>query len=85
MDPILVTGAAGGAQGSTGRKVAEILLERGQSVRALVRTDDDPEQVASRVEAEVSGVKPMTTTEFADANIRDLEEGVLDKVGFTGS
>src|SRR4051794_26087890 len=34
--PILVTGAAGGAQGSTGRLVAESLLERGLAVRALV-------------------------------------------------
>lgn len=40
MDPILVTGAAGGRQGSTGRTVAELLLERGHPVRTLVRSDD---------------------------------------------
>ncbi|NUP80251.1 MAG: NAD(P)H-binding protein [Nonomuraea sp.] len=38
---ILVTGAAGGAQGGTGRLVAEQLLQRDQAVRAFVRSDDD--------------------------------------------
>ncbi|CAL8462008.1 g1539 [Coccomyxa elongata] len=38
---ILVTGAAGGMQGATGRVLAERLLKRGVSVRALVRTDDE--------------------------------------------
>jgi uncharacterized protein YbjT (DUF2867 family) len=37
---ILVTGAAGGAQGSTGRLVAESLLQRGFAVRALVHKLD---------------------------------------------
>src|SRR5919204_92058 len=39
--PMLVTGAAGGAQGSTGRRVTESLLERGFSVRALVHKLDE--------------------------------------------
>ena len=38
--PILVTGATG-RQGGTGRTVAKVLLERGVSVRALVRTQDE--------------------------------------------
>jgi uncharacterized protein YbjT (DUF2867 family) len=38
---VLVTGAAGGQQGKTGRRVAELLLERGLPVRAMVRTMDD--------------------------------------------
>ncbi len=38
--PILVTGAAGGAQGSTGRRVATLLLEQGIPVRALVHKLD---------------------------------------------
>ncbi|MEW9548242.1 NAD(P)H-binding protein [Nonomuraea sp. NPDC050783] len=37
---ILVTGAAGGPQGGTGRQVAELLLARGERVRAFVRADD---------------------------------------------
>lgn len=38
--PILVTGAAGGAQGSTGRLVTESLLQKGFPVRALVHSLD---------------------------------------------
>ena len=38
--PILVTGAAGGPQGSTGRLIAMFLLERGIPVRALVHRID---------------------------------------------
>jgi hypothetical protein len=33
--PILVTGAAGGSQGSTGRAITSLLLEQGIPVRAL--------------------------------------------------
>lgn len=40
MDPILVTGAAGGRQGSTGRHVTRMLLERGRAVRAFVHSED---------------------------------------------
>jgi uncharacterized protein YbjT (DUF2867 family) len=38
--PILITGAAGGPQGSTGRVVANILLKQGISVRAFVHKLD---------------------------------------------
>jgi nucleoside-diphosphate-sugar epimerase len=38
--PILVTGAAGGTQGSTGRRVASLLMEKGIPVRALVHKLD---------------------------------------------
>jgi uncharacterized protein YbjT (DUF2867 family) len=38
--PILVTGAAGGTQGSTGRLVAILLMEQGIPVRALVHKLD---------------------------------------------
>jgi uncharacterized protein YbjT (DUF2867 family) len=37
---ILVTGAAGGAQGSTGRNIAHLLLDRGIAVRAFVHKVD---------------------------------------------
>lgn len=40
MEPILVTGVAGGPQGSTGRHVAQLLLDRGLPVRAFVHSDD---------------------------------------------
>jgi uncharacterized protein YbjT (DUF2867 family) len=40
LEPVLVTGAAGGRQGSTGKLVAQQLLERGLEVRAFVHSDD---------------------------------------------
>ncbi len=56
--PILVTGAAGGAQGSTGRLVASLLLEQGVPVRALVhkldsRSDELREKGAEVVEGDL--------------------------------
>jgi uncharacterized protein YbjT (DUF2867 family) len=39
--PVLVTSAAGGRQGKTGRHVSEMLLKRGVAVRAFVRTIDE--------------------------------------------
>jgi uncharacterized protein YbjT (DUF2867 family) len=39
--PILITGAAGGTQGQTGRHVAELLLARGVPVRAFVHRIDE--------------------------------------------
>ena len=56
--PILVTGAAGGAQGSTGRHVASLLLEQGIPVRALVhkldsRSDELRQQGAEVVEGDL--------------------------------
>jgi uncharacterized protein YbjT (DUF2867 family) len=40
-NPVLVTSAAGGRQGKTGRHVSEMLLTRGIPVRALVHTIDE--------------------------------------------
>jgi uncharacterized protein YbjT (DUF2867 family) len=56
--PILVTGAAGGSQGSTGRQVTSLLLEQGIPVRALVhkvdaRSDDLGKQGAEVVEGDL--------------------------------
>jgi uncharacterized protein YbjT (DUF2867 family) len=56
--PILVTGAAGGTQGSTGRLVASLLLEQGIPVRALVhkldaRSDELRKQGAEVVEGDL--------------------------------
>src|SRR5258708_8019022 len=39
-NPILITGAAGGQQGSTGRVIATLLLEQGLPVRAFVHKLD---------------------------------------------
>lgn len=50
---VLVTGAAGGLQGKTGRRVTELLRERGVPVRAMVRTSDDRAQYLRGLGAEV--------------------------------
>ena len=57
-DPILVTGAAGGTQGSTGRRVASLLMEQSIPVRALVhkldaRSDELRKQGAEVVEGDL--------------------------------
>jgi uncharacterized protein YbjT (DUF2867 family) len=51
--PILVTGAAGGTQGSTGRHIAESLIERGFSVRAFVHKLDTRSDRLRELGAEV--------------------------------
>lgn len=51
--PVLVTGAAGGQQGSTGRHVVRLLRERGHAVRAFVHTDDARAQALRELGAEV--------------------------------
>ncbi len=57
-EPILVTGAAGGTQGSTGHLVASLLMEQGIPVRALVhkldaRSDDLRNRGAEVVEGDL--------------------------------
>ena len=51
--PILVTSAAGGRQGKTGRHLSEMLLKRGVPVRAFVHTIDERSDRLSTLGAEV--------------------------------
>lgn len=51
--PILVTGAAGGAQGSTGRRITALLLDKGIPVRALVHKLDARSDALRELGAEV--------------------------------
>ena len=51
--PILVTGAAGGQQGSTGRVIAKLLLEQGIPVRAFVHKRDTRSDELRRQGAEI--------------------------------
>jgi uncharacterized protein YbjT (DUF2867 family) len=51
--PILVTGAAGGTQGSTGRQIASLLMEKGIPVRALVHQLDSRSDGLRKLGAEV--------------------------------
>ena len=53
-NPILVTGAAGGQQGSTGRVVATLLLEQGLPVRAFVHKLDARSDGLRRLGAEIT-------------------------------
>jgi NAD(P)H dehydrogenase (quinone) len=52
ITPILVTGATG-TQGGSGRAVVETLVQRGRSVRALVRSLDQRTDVLKKIGAEV--------------------------------
>ena len=52
-EPILVTGAAGGSQGSTGRRIAALLLEKGIPVRAFVHKLDARSDALQALGAEV--------------------------------
>ena len=51
-DPILVTGAAGRV-GAIGRTVTELLLKQGETVRAMVRSEDERAQAVRAMGAEV--------------------------------
>ena len=51
--PILVTGAAGGRQGSTGNRVVQLLLGRDLPVRALVHQFDERSKRLRELGAEV--------------------------------
>ena len=56
--PILITGAAGGPQGSTGRVIATLLLEQGVPVRAFVhkldaRSDEHRQKGAEIIEGDL--------------------------------
>jgi uncharacterized protein YbjT (DUF2867 family) len=51
--PVLVTSAAGGRQGKTGRHVSEMLLTRSVPVRAFVRTIDERSERLRALGAEI--------------------------------
>jgi len=51
--PVLVTSAAGGNQGKTGRHVSQMLLARGVPVRALVRKIDERSDQLKSLGAEI--------------------------------
>jgi uncharacterized protein YbjT (DUF2867 family) len=53
VKPVLVTSAAGGRQGKTGRHVAEQLLSRGVPVRAFVRKLDERSERLRALGAEI--------------------------------
>lgn len=72
MDPILVTGAAGGSQGSTGRTVTETLVREGLPVRAFVHSDDARAAELKDLGAEVvlGDLREITTVRPAFQGVR---------------
>src|SRR2546430_13979842 len=68
--PILVTSAAGATQGRTGRRVSELLLERGAGVRAFVRQIDERSDRLKSLGAEIF------VGDFLDA--RSVEQAARD-------
>src|SRR4029077_1904572 len=53
VKPVLVTSAAGGRQGKTGRHVSEMLLKRGVPVRAFVHKIDGRSELLRTLGAEI--------------------------------
>jgi uncharacterized protein YbjT (DUF2867 family) len=68
--PVLVTSAAGGTQGRTGRHVAELLLKRGVPVRAFVRGIDERSDKLKLLGAEIF------VGDFLD--VRSVEQAAKD-------
>ena len=78
--PVLVTSAAGGRQGKTGRHVSEMLLKRGVPVRAFVRTIDDR---ANQLRALGADTWTGTPQQFLDyiRQETDLYEKIIREAG----
>lgn len=86
---VLVTGAAGGGQGATGRHVTELLLDRGVPVRAFVHTLDDRATRLRDLGAEVvaGDLRDIAQVEPAMAGVDrvfftyPVTDGLLDATG----
>jgi uncharacterized protein YbjT (DUF2867 family) len=71
-EPILVTGAAGGAQGSTGRRITALLLEKGIPVRAFVHKLDARSDALRELGAEVVQ-GDLLDPDFVRASLRGIK------------
>jgi uncharacterized protein YbjT (DUF2867 family) len=84
--PVLVTGAAGGIQGSTGFHVTRLLLDRGHPVRAFVHRLDDRSDRLRALGAEVvdGDLRDFRSVAAAMGGIRrayfayPVQEGLLE-------
>jgi uncharacterized protein YbjT (DUF2867 family) len=84
--PVLVAGAAGGSQGSTGFHVTRFLLERGQHVRAFVHRLDQRSERLRALGADVAegDLRDLRTVTAAMAGVRrayfayPVQEGLLE-------
>lgn len=86
VEPVLVTGAAGGSQGSTGFHVTRLLLDRGRTVRAFVHRLDDRSDRLRALGAEVveGDLRDFRSVAAAMGGIRrayfayPVQEGLLE-------
>jgi NADPH:quinone reductase-like Zn-dependent oxidoreductase len=84
--PVLVTGAAGGIQGSTGLHVTRLLLDKGAPVRAFVHRLDERSDRLRTLGAEVvdGDLRDFRSVAAATAGIRrayfayPVQEGLLE-------
>jgi uncharacterized protein YbjT (DUF2867 family) len=87
--PVLVTGAAGGIQGSTGFHVTRLLLDKGHPVRAFVHRLDDRSDRLRALGAEVvdGDLRDFRSVAAAMGGIRrayfayPVQEGLLEAAG----
>ena len=84
-NPVLVTSAAGGRQGKTGRHVSEMLLSRGIPVRALVRQIDERSENlralgANRTLVLLDGQRIVPTTAIGTVDISLIPEGLIKRI-----
>jgi uncharacterized protein YbjT (DUF2867 family) len=86
VEPILVTGAAGGSQGSTGFHVTRLLLDKGHTVRAFVHRLDERSDRLRTLGAEIveGDLRDFRSAAAAMGGIRrayfsyPVQEGLLD-------
>jgi uncharacterized protein YbjT (DUF2867 family) len=84
--PLLITGAAGGAQGSTGSHITRLLLARGNPVRAFVHRLDERSEALRALGAEVvqGDLHDRQSLEAALTDVRrtyftyPVQEGLLE-------
>src|SRR6516225_6043012 len=89
LAPVLVTGAAGGIQGSTGFNVTRLLLDKGHPVRAFVHHLDDRSDQLRALGAEVvdGDLRDFRSVAAAMGDIRrayftyPVQEGLLEAAG----
>jgi uncharacterized protein YbjT (DUF2867 family) len=87
--PVLVTGAAGGIQGSTGFNVTRLLLDKGHPVRAFVHRLDDRSDRLRALGAEVvaGDLREFRSVAAAMRDVRrayftyPVQEGLLEAAG----
>jgi uncharacterized protein YbjT (DUF2867 family) len=74
--PILVTGAAGGSQGSTGNHVVRLLAQRGVPVRAVVHRIDERSDRLQKLGVDLMA-GDLLDPDFASKALKEVERAYL--------